>query len=128
MEGGEARELQTYVISFIHIQICVHISLVGTPDGASHTRPGLLEGQHALYVVAVDLLARHGVNDGGLNAKEGQRSAAGLGGGDTCQWGDDVGTGLGLPVCLTGNVSIEFPLLGDLLSGDSEAIKLTSTT
>jgi hypothetical protein len=31
----------------------------------------LLEGQYALDVVAVDLFAGHGVNDGGFDAEEG---------------------------------------------------------
>ena len=46
-----------YVVALVHVQICVHVSLVRTPDGASHARPRLLESKHALDIVAVDLLS-----------------------------------------------------------------------
>jgi hypothetical protein len=92
----------THIISLIHIQIRVHIALVGTPDGAGHAGPGLLEGQHTLNIIPVDLLAGHGVNDGGLDAEEGERAAAGLGGSDPGKGRDDVASRLRLPVCLGG--------------------------
>jgi hypothetical protein len=93
----------THIISLIHIQIRVHIALVGTPDGAGHAGPGLLEGQHTLNIIPVDLLAGHGVNDGGLDAEEGERAAAGLGGSDPGKGRDDVASRLRLPVCLGGS-------------------------
>lgn len=54
------------------MQVGVQVSLVATVDGTGNARPRLLESQDALDVVAVKLLARDGVNDGGLNAEEGQ--------------------------------------------------------
>jgi hypothetical protein len=47
----------TYVVALIHIQVCVHVSLMCSPDCACHTGPWLLECQDALHVVSVDLLA-----------------------------------------------------------------------
>lgn len=73
---------------------------MGTPHGAGHAGPRLLEGQNTLDIVAKNLLSGDGVDNGRLNTKEGQRSTAGLGGGDTAERGDDIGASLGLPVCL----------------------------
>lgn len=73
---------------------------MGTPDGTGHRGPGLLESEYTLDIVAIDLLTRDGVDNGGLNTEEGQRGTAGLGGGNTTQGSDDVGTSLGLPVGL----------------------------
>ena len=61
------------VVALVHVQVGVHVALVRLPNGACHARPRLLERQHALDVVAVHLLARHRVNDGRLDAEEGQR-------------------------------------------------------
>ena len=90
----------TYVVAGVDVEISVHVTLVGAVDGAGHAGPGLLKGQDALDVVAVNLLARDGVDDGRLDTKEGQRGTAGFGGGDTGQGGNDVGASLGLPVGL----------------------------
>lgn len=90
----------TYVVTLVDVQVGVHIALVGTPDGASHAGPGLLEGQYTLDVVATDLLTGDGVDDGGLDTEEGQRGTAGLGRSDTTQRSDHVRAGLGLPVGL----------------------------
>lgn len=73
---------------------------MGTPDGTGHARPGLLKGKHTLNIVAGDLLAGDRVDDGRVNTEEWQGSTARLGGSDTTQRGDDVGTSLGLPVGL----------------------------
>lgn len=73
---------------------------MGAPDGASHAWPGLLEGKDTLDIVAMDLLARDRVDDRRLDAEEGKRGGAGLGGSNTSKRGDDVGAGLGLPVRL----------------------------
>lgn len=73
---------------------------MSAPNGAGHARPWLLESQNALDVVAVDLLARDGVDDGRLNAKEGERCRPRLGRGNTGEGGNDMGTCLGLPVRL----------------------------
>lgn len=73
---------------------------MGTPHGAGHAGPRLLEGQNTLDIVAKNLLPGDRVDNGRLNTKEGQRSTAGLGGSDTTERGDDIGASLGLPVCL----------------------------
>lgn len=39
-------------------------------DGTRHAGPRLLEGEDALDVVAVDLLARNGVDDGRIDSEE----------------------------------------------------------
>lgn len=91
----------TYVEALVDVKVGLHVALVVTVDGSVHARPCLLEGQDTLNVVSVELLARHGVNDGGLNTEEWKRSASGLGRGDTCKRGDNVGAGLGLPVGLS---------------------------
>ena len=90
----------THVVTLVNVEVGIHITLVRPPDGTGHARPGLLECQNTLDVVAGNLLAGDGVNNSGLNTEEGQRSTAGLGGGDTTQRGDDVGTSLSLPVGL----------------------------
>jgi hypothetical protein len=97
----------THVIPLINIQIRIHVSLVCAPDGTGHAGPWLLDGQHALDVVAVQLLAGHRVDDRGLDAEEGKGAGPGLGRRDACQRRDDVGPGLRLPVCL-GGVSMVF--------------------
>lgn len=92
--------MSPYVISLIHIQVGIHITLVSTPNGAGHAGPGLLKGKDTLNVVASNFLARDGINNRGLNAEEGKGSAAGLSGGDTTKRGDHMRTSLGLPVGL----------------------------
>ena len=90
----------TYIIPLVHAEVSVHIPLVCAPDGASHAGPRLLEGKHALDVVAVDFFAGDRVDEGGLDAKEGERGRSRLGRGNTAQWCNDVRARLGLPVCL----------------------------
>lgn len=91
----------TYVEALVNVEVGVHVALVSAVDAAGHARPGLLEGQNTLDVVSVQLFARDGVDDGGLNAEERKRGTTRLGGGDTSKRGDDVGAGLCLPVGLT---------------------------
>lgn len=91
---------KTYVVALVDVEIRVHVSLMSTVHGSGHARPRLLEGKHTLDVVSVALLARYRIDDGGLNAKEGKRGATRLGGRNAGERGDDVGTSLGLPVCL----------------------------
>jgi len=88
------------VVSLVDVQVCIHVSLVCTPDGTSHAGPCLLEGQNTLDVVAVELFARNGVDDCGLDAEEGKGSTAGLGRSDTSEGSDDVRACLCLPVRL----------------------------
>lgn len=106
----------TYVEVLVDVEIGIHVALVVTVDSSVHARPCLLEGQDSLNVVSVELLAGHGVDDGGLDTKEWKRSASRLGRSDTCKRGDDVGAGLGLPVGLSGvshvqSVTVLFTLL-----------------
>jgi hypothetical protein len=60
----------TYIVALVNVQISVHVPLVCAPDGSRHARPRLLESQHALDIVAVDLLARDRVDDCRLDAEE----------------------------------------------------------
>lgn len=96
----EKKKQTTYVITGIDIQVGVHVLLMSTIDGTSHARPRLLKRQDTLNIVAVNLLARYGVDNSRLDAKEGKRCTAGLGGGNAGQGGDDVGARFCLPVCL----------------------------
>ena len=66
-------EWNTHVVAGVDVKVCVHVALVGAVDGAGHAGPCLLKGQDALDIVAVNLLAGDGVDDGGLNTEEGQR-------------------------------------------------------
>jgi hypothetical protein len=90
----------SYVVALVYVQICLHVSLMGAVDSTGHAGPGALEGQNAFNVIAVNLLAGNGVNDGGLNTKEWERSTAGFCRRDTSQRSDDVRASLSLPVCL----------------------------
>jgi hypothetical protein len=93
-------KIRSYVIALVNVEISIHVSLVRAVHSAQHAGPGLLKGKHAFNVVAVNLLARDGVDNDGLNAEEGERGATGLGRADSSQGGDDIGAGLSLPVCL----------------------------
>ena len=63
---------------------------MGTPHGAGHAGPRLLEGQNTLDIIADNLLSGDGVDNGRLDTEEGQGGTAGLGGGDTAERGDDM--------------------------------------
>lgn len=80
----------THVVALVHIQVCIHVSLVSTPDGTSHAGPWLFDSQDTLDVVSGNLGARDGIDNSGLDAKEGKRCTARLGRSNTTQWGDDV--------------------------------------
>lgn len=45
------------VVALVDVEVGVHVALVGAPDGAAHGGPGLLEGEDAFDVVAVDFFA-----------------------------------------------------------------------
>lgn len=62
--------LPTHVVTLVHVQICVHISLMCAPDCARQTWPWLLEGQHTLNIVSVDLLAGDRIDDRRLDTEE----------------------------------------------------------
>ena len=59
-----------YVVALVHIEISIHITFMGTPDGSSHARPGLLNSQNPLYVVTMYFFSGDRINNRGLNAKE----------------------------------------------------------
>ena len=90
----------SYVVSLVHIQVCIHIPLVCAPDRAGHAGPWLLECQNALNVVSMNLFARNRVDNRRLDTEERKRGTTWLGGGYTSKRSDDVGTSLSLPVCL----------------------------
>jgi hypothetical protein len=70
------------------------------PDSTSHARPWLLESKHTFDIVTVDLLAGDWVDDRWFDTEEWKRSTSWLRWCYTCKWSDDIGSGLGLPVCL----------------------------
>lgn len=80
----------THVVALVHIQVCIHVSLVSTPDGTSHAGPWLFDSQDTLDIVSGNLCARYGIDNSGLDAKEGKRCTARLGRSNTAQWSDDV--------------------------------------
>lgn len=61
-----------HIQTLVYIQICIHIPLVCSPDSSGHAWPRLLECKHALNIISVDFLAGDGINDGWLNAEEGE--------------------------------------------------------
>lgn len=125
------------VVALVHAEVGLLVSLVGAPDSSGHAGPGLLEAEDTLAVVSCNLLTADGVDESGLDAKEGQRGGTGLGRSDTSQGSDDVGAGLGLPIgiddvslLLTDNLIVPLPDLGSdgLTDGskDSEILHLAS--
>lgn len=70
------------------------------PHSPGHAWPRLPEGEDTLDIVAMDLLARDGVDDGRVDSEERKGGGAGLRWCDTSKGSNDVGTSLGLPICL----------------------------
>lgn len=66
------------------------------PDSTSNGRPGVLEHEHALDVVAFELFAGDGVEERSLDTEEGHGGRAGLALNGTRERRDDDGTGLSL--------------------------------
>lgn len=64
--------------------------------GARHAGPGATNGEDARDVVVGELLAGLGVEDGSIDAKEGEGGGAGLGGRRTGQGRDHDAAGLSL--------------------------------
>lgn len=116
----------THVVVRVHVQVCIHVSLVRTPDSTGHAGPWLLESQHALDIITVDLLARNRVDNGWLDTEEWKGGTSWLGGGHTSERSDNVGTGLGLPVCL--ECTINYKFLRYLCFSQRIKKALTSTT
>src|SRR5690606_9270981 len=99
-KGAEATEQRTYVVSLVDVEIGLHVPLVGAVYGTGHAGPWLLDREDTLDVIAVDLLSRHGVDNGGLNTEARQRSTSGLRRGDARHRSNYVRARFRLPVCL----------------------------
>jgi hypothetical protein len=97
----QAPGLQTHIVAFVNIQICVHVPLVCSPNGAGHAGPWLLESQHTLYIITVYFFAGNGIDDCGLDAEEGEGRRSRLSWRNTTKWGNNVRPGLRLPISLS---------------------------
>ena len=95
--------VQTHIISFVYVQIRIHISFMCAPDGASHAGPWLFDGQNALDIVAKYLFTGNRVDDGRLNSKEWQRRTSRFCRSDPAKGRYNMGASLGLPVSLSSN-------------------------
>ena len=96
-----------YVISWVQIKVCIHVSLMCTPDCARHTGPRLLERQNPLNIVSVNLFARDRIDNRRLDTKERKGCTTWLGGRNSSKRSDDIRPRLRLPVSLE-PVSIHF--------------------
>ena len=90
----------TYVETLINVQVGVHVSLVRGPNSPRHTRPGLLETQDTLDVIAVQLLSGNRINNNRIDSEEWQGGTTRLSRRHSRQGGNDVRSGLGLPISL----------------------------
>lgn len=88
------------VVSLVDVEVGVKETLVGSPDGTGHRWPWVLDGKDTLDIVSLNLDTGDWVDDGWGDTKEWEGSGSWLGWGDTSEWGNDVGTGLRLPVSL----------------------------
>lgn len=61
---------ETHIISFVHIQIGLPVSIVIAPHCASHAWPRFLDRQYSLDIVPIDLFARDGVDDGRFDSEK----------------------------------------------------------
>ena len=68
------------------------------PDGPGNRWPSGLDGEYAVYTVALELLASGGIEDCGLNTKEWHSGGTRLGRDSTWEGSDDDRPSLGLPV------------------------------
>jgi hypothetical protein len=91
LEGvDEMWNVITYIIALVNVQVCIHISLVGTPDRASHAGPCLLERKHAFDIISVNLVSRNWVDDRRFDTEKWEGSTSWLGRCNACQRGNDV--------------------------------------
>lgn len=90
----------THIVSLVYVQVCIHVPLVSSPDRSGHAWPRLFEGKYTLDIVSVNFLTRYRINDSRLDAEEREGRRSGFRRCNTAQWGNDVGTRFGLPVCL----------------------------
>lgn len=66
------------VVAVVGLQVGVQVAAVIVPDRAGHGGPGGLHAQDALDAIALQVLTRDRVADGGLDAEEWERGGAGL--------------------------------------------------
>ncbi|KAI3481860.1 hypothetical protein L1887_55509 [Cichorium endivia] len=85
-------------VALVGAHVRVQESLVVAVHRARHRGPRLADRQHTLDVVALEHVARRGVEQHGLDAPEGERRRARLGLGRTGQRRDHDGARLGHPV------------------------------
>lgn len=90
----------SYVEALVDIKVGFSEALMVSPNGAGHAGPWLLDAKNTFNIVALNLLARDRINDGGFDTEERERCAAGLGGSYTSKRSNDVGTSLSLPIGL----------------------------
>lgn len=95
--------METHIISLVQIKIGLHVSLVITPNCASHARPRFLDRQNTLDVISINLFARDGIDDGEFDTEKRQRGASRFSGRDSSQGCNYVRASFGLPVCLSSN-------------------------
>jgi len=92
--GAVSRE----VVAGIRGHVDVEVAVVVSETGAGHAGPGLFDGEDSFGYGGGDFVSSLGVEYDRVDAVEGEGAAAGLHGGDVRQVGDDVASGLGLPV------------------------------
>lgn len=93
-------EWLTDIVSLVHVEIGVQVSLMSTPDCSRHARPGLLERKNSLYIVSREFFAGNRIYDDGFNTKEGERSRPWFCRSYSCQRSNYMRACLGLPICL----------------------------
>ena len=91
---------RNYIVTRIRFQVDIHESIVGAPDSARHTWPGLFNTQHTLDIIAMKFFPRGRIDDGGFDTEERERGTAGLGGSPVRERRDNVTSSFGLPVSL----------------------------
>ncbi|SRR5258706_8094593 len=95
-----------------NLHVCLEVTLVIPPDGPSNRWPRALDGEHAVYTVALELLATVGIKDCRLDTKEWHSGGTRLGRDSTWEGSDDDRPSLGLPVRIDNRALI----LADMLT------------
>lgn len=60
----------THIITFVHIEISIHVALVCSPNSAGHAGPRFFNCQNTLHVIAMYFFPRDRVDDCRFDAKE----------------------------------------------------------
>lgn len=92
---------KTHIITFVHVKICIHIALMGTPHSSRHAGPRLFDCQNAFHVVAMNLFSRYWINYRRLYAEERQGCATRFSRRNSPKRCNHVRPSFGLPVCLS---------------------------